>query len=518
MTDPFAPGSVSVLVDPPETIYCDVLIVGSGMGGGTLAYALRNNGARVLVVERGDFLPRELQNWSPGDVHQLKRYANADTLYDSQGDPFQPGTYYYVGGSTKLYGATLPRMREYDFDEIEHPDGLSPAWPVSYADLEPYYAIAENLYFVHGNAKDDPTEPWRSTEFPFPAVPHEPAIARLADALTRQGLRPFHSPQAIDLRPGGRCVRCKTCDSFPCLVDAKGDADVCGIRPALEADNVKLLTNTKVENLQTDPSGHRLSRVIATHKGRRIEILASKFVLAAGALHTAQLLLTSANDAHPDGLANRSGVVGRNYMHHTTSFFMAVDPLHKNDVVYQKTMGINDWYTSGPDNRYPLGNVQGLGKLQGPMVKPARPLVPMPILDGVTGRSWDLFIQTEDVPKPENRVTVDSSGQMTLHWKPTNVSSHQQLIENMKRAVKKAGFPIVLHQALGITGTSHQCGTVKMGNDSAASALDSWGHAHDVENLWVLDTSIFPSSAAVNPALTAAAFVLRTAATGCFND
>ena len=430
----------------------------------------------------------------------------------------KPGTvqnYHYVGGSSKLWGATLPRFREADFGAVEHVDGTSPAWPVSYDDLERHYGTAEHLYGVHGNRGEDPTDPWRSTDFPYPGVPYEHVIASFAGSAKAQGLHPFQSPQAIDLREGGRCVRCSTCDAFPCMVDAKGEADVSAMRPALESPCVRLMINTWVERVDTDPSGKRVVSLTARQNGRPVTVRADRFVLSAGAVHTAALLLRSASAAHPDGLANGSDQVGRNYMCHVTSFFLAVDPLHKNDEVYHKTMAINDWYAAGPDNRYPLGNVQGLGKVRGVAVKAARSWVPLPVLDAVTQRTVDLFLQTEDLPLPDNRVTVDpTTGGISLHREVSNQSEHTELVRRMKKVAHRAGYPKVLVQQLGSEATSHQSGTARMGEDPTTSVVDRHCKTHEVDNLWLVDSSPFVSSAAVNPGITIAALALWTAASG----
>jgi choline dehydrogenase-like flavoprotein len=511
MSDLFGPSRPSVVTDCPDDVEADVVIIGSGMGGGTLAYALRDSGARILIVEQGDFLPRELENWSRSAVHLLGRYKNSATWYDAHGNGFVPGNYHYVGGSTKLYGATLPRFREHDFDAVEHADGVSPAWPIGYDDLEPYYAAAERIYWVHGNKGEDPTEPRRSTDFPYPAVPYEPTVGSFADSARQQGLHPFALPQAIDIRPGGRCVRCATCDAFPCMLDAKGDADVAAVRPAINAPNVKLLTRTSVTRLETDAAGRRVTVAHATSRGNPVRIRGGRFVVAAGAVNTAALLLRSASDTHPQGLANSSDQVGRNYMAHVTTFLLAVDALHTNKDVYTKTLGINDWYAAGPTNSHPLGNVQGLGKLRGEMVKQARKWVPLPILDAVTRRTLDLFLQTEDLPLPESRVRLNASGDVVLNRVQTNLTANDELISRMTEVARRAGYAKVLHQRLGVEATSHQCGTARMGTDSATSVVDSYCKAYDLDNMWIVDSSPFPSSAAVNPALTVAALALRVA-------
>lgn len=515
MSTIFGEGTPSVVEGPLDEIEADVVIIGSGVGGGTLAYALRNTDARILIVESGDFLPRELENWSPRAVHMEGRYKNSDPWHDaSAGVSFVPGNYHYVGGSSKLYGATLPRFREADFGNVEHVDGTSPAWPLHYVDLEPHYTTAEQMYHVHGTAGEDPSEAWRSSPFPFPAVPYEPVIEAFVTSAREQGLHPFALPQAIDLQPGGRCLRCATCDSFPCMVDAKGDADVCAVRPAIESPNVRLLTNTWVEQLETDSTGGVVISAAARRGGRSLTIRGGRFVVSAGAVHSAALLLRSSNATHPNGLSNASDQVGRNYMAHVTSFMLSIDPLHTNDEIYHKTMGINDWYAAGPGNRFPLGNVQGLGKLQGAMVKAARKWVPLSVLNAVTHRTTDLFLQTEDLPVPENRITLGARNTITVTRRITNQSEHDQLLKNMKQVAHRAGYAKVLSQQLGNEATSHQCGTARMGEDPHTSVVDAFCKSHELDNLWVVDSSSFVSSAAVNPALTIAALALRVAESG----
>jgi choline dehydrogenase-like flavoprotein len=513
MSSIFGPHTPGVVARADEVVECDIAIIGSGMGGGTLAYALRDTGARVLVIERGDFLPREDANWSPSEVFQNGRYKNAEKWFDAAtGRPFSPGVHYYVGGNTKVYGACLPRFRAEDFGDITTHDGISPAWPVAYDQMEPYYGQAELLYGVHGNRGEDPTDPHRSTDFPFPALDHEPPIATLAAALAAQGLRPVHMPMGVDVRPGGACVRSRTCDGFPCRRDAKGDADVRAIRPALRGPNVRLLTRTAIHRLHTAPDGGRVAAATGERDGRTVEIRAEKFVLACGAVNSAALLLKSACDRHPRGLANSSDLVGRNYMVHNSTFFIAVDPRRRNTVAFQKTLGLSDWYLAGPDSAYPLGNVQMLGKLRGPMFKPARPWVPMPILDLLGAHSVDFYLTTEDLPDPRNRITVRDDGSIAVEWTPNNLAPHRALVRRMRRAVRRAGYPIVLSERMGIETNSHQCGTAVMGADPATSVLDPHCRAHDVANLWVVDSACFPSSAALNPALTIAANAFRVAA------
>jgi choline dehydrogenase-like flavoprotein len=516
VSDLFAPGSPPLVgaVDG-DPLECDIAILGSGMGGATLAWALRNSGARVLVIERGDFLKREDENWSPSAVFFDHRYKNAEEWEEGKtGRTFAPGVHYYVGGNTKVFGASLPRFREEDFGVLQHPDGTSPAWPIRYADLEPHYGAAERLYMVHGTPGGDPTEPWRSTDYPFPALPHEPSIAELATSLSEQGLRPYATATGVDRREGGRCIRCRTCDGFPCKVDAKSDAEVCAMLPALTSGSVRLLTRCYVERLETSADGTDVTEALLVRDGTALRLRAKRFAIACGAVNSAALLLRSASAHHEQGLGNSSGLVGRNYMVHNSTFFMAIDPRRRNTVNFQKTLGMNDWYLPGGDRKFPLGNLQMLGKLQGPMLKAARRWLPMPVADYVGQHSVDVYLTTEDVPDPENRVELGPSGRIRVHWKTNNLVTHREFVRRTSRVFRRIGYPLILTQRMDIAVNSHMCGTAVMGDDPTKSVLDRSCRTHDLDNLWLVDSSCFPSSAALNPALTIAANALRVAAEG----
>jgi choline dehydrogenase-like flavoprotein len=510
--DVFAQGRPTVITDPPRQVECDVAIIGSGIGGGTLAWALRDAGARVLLIEQGDFLPREWQNWSAQAVHQESHYRNSDPWIGPDGSAPVPGSYHYVGGASKFYGATLPRMRPQDFGEVQTADGVSPAWPFTYDELEPHYQRAEELFWVHGDYSD--TAAPRSQPYPHPALEHAPAVERLAARLRRQGLSPIQLPQAVDWRGGGACVLCRTCDSYPCMLDAKGDADVCAVRPALESATVRLLTNAAVRRVATNGEGSSVAQLEVAHRSGALTVTAGRYVLAAGAVNSAALLLRSRDSDSPDGVANSSGMVGRNYMAHPSTFVVGVLPTRENRIVYAKTLAFNDWYYAGADTRYPLGHVQMLGKLQGRTIKSQRRWIPEPILEWMTQRSVDLIAMTEDLPNPDSRVTVDTAGRIHLNWRETNVQSHSELVRRTARALRRSGYPLVFTQRLPWSAPSHQCGTAAMGADPKTSVVDAGCRTHDLDNLWILDASVFPSSAAVNPALTVAANVLRVAAEG----
>ena len=502
----------------------DVIIIGTGAGGGTLARHLAPSGKRVLLLERGDWLPRELENWLARDVFVDGRYTSKDTWYDGAGKPFQPQVHYYVGGATKLYGAALYRFREEDFGELRHHDGISPAWPIGYDELEPYYALAEQLYQVHGARGEDPTEPPASGPYPYPALPHEPRIQQLADDLAAAGHHPFHAPCGV-MRdeshvPFSPCIRCQNCDGFPCLVHAKSDAEVLGVRPALEHANVELRTNTRAVELRTDAAGRTVTEVVVERDGSRESVRADIVVVACGAANSARLLLASASDAHPDGLANGSGQVGRNYMFHQSQAVLALsrDP---NPTVFQKTLGVNDYYFAGGGRDYPLGNIQMVGKSQAEMYRGEKPLetrlAPEWTLERIAEYAVDFWLSTEDLPVAENRVTLDRDGNLHLAYTPTNQQPKAELYETLRSLLGKIGMHpdhLIAHHAylrtdIPLPGVAHQAGTCRFGDDPSSSVADRDCRAHQVDNLYVVDTSVFPSISAVNPALTAMANALR---------
>ena len=511
---PLPPLRDGALVTPGhDTLTADVVIIGSGMGGGTLAWALKDTGLDVLIVERGQFLPREPENSQPDHVFVKKRYVTSKPWYDAKtGQPFQPGVYYWVGGNTKMYGACLPRFRRSDFEEVAHHDGISPAWPFRYDELEPFYAKAEELFEVHGALGEDPTEPEHSTPYPYPPLSHEPAVERLAVRLRQQGLHPFHMSNGMHLPSMAERRADTTADGSPSSTGNKSDAENRAVRPALESPTVRLLLGAYVRRLHTSSDGHTVTAAEAHVGERTVRIEAKTFVVSGGAVNSTALLLRSVSDQHPAGLGNSSGLLGRNYMVHNSTFFMAVNPARRNDTAWQKTLGLNDWYEAGPDTPYPLGNLQMLGKLQAPMVKAARSWAPMWALKMVTDRSLDIYLTTEDLPRPDNRVTIDDD-KIMINWTPNNLTPHHELVKRVSRAVRKTGYPIVLTERMGIATNSHMCGTAVAGTDPARSVLNPDCRSHDVDNLYVVDGSFFPSSAALNPALTIAANALRVAPT-----
>ena len=484
----------------------DVVIIGSGAGGGTMAHALADTPARVLVLERGDFVPQEAENWSPEAVWKHLRYQTGERWLDDQGQEFRPYTHYNIGGNTKFWGAVLYRLRREDFEALEHMDGVSPAWPIDYDALEPYYERAERLYDVHGEAGTDPTEPRRSA-FPHPPVPHAELMAAIVAQLRSFGLHP--SPLPLGLRDG--CILCDTCNSFPCKLHAKGDADVCCVRPALERPNVELWANTFAKRLITNADGTRVEAVDVERNGTTIRVESSLVVVSCGAVNSAALLLRSASDRHPNGLGNSSGLVGRRYMAHLATMMQGFHPFRKNPTVFQKTVAINDFYLRGPHTRYPLGQIQSQGRTHGVMAQTVVPQVPLSMYEWWVARGVDWLAMSEDLPDARNRILVDASGRIQMIYRPNNLRAHRTLVKETRRILRRLGFWVVMTHSHGSKNTTHQCGTVVFGTDPRESVLDTYCRSHDVENLFVVDASFFPSSAAVNPALTIVAQALRVA-------
>jgi choline dehydrogenase-like flavoprotein len=452
------------------------------------------------------------------------RYVSKDTWYDQEGKAFQPQVHYFVGGATKFYGAALYRLRERDFGELKHHGGVSPAWPITYDVLEPYYGQAENLYQVHGARGEDPTEPPSTGPYPYPPVSHEPRIQQLFDDLNAVGLHPFHSPSGVMLDEAdpstSTCIRCATCDGFACLLHAKSDAEVIAVRPALRSDNVTLLRNAHVRKLETDASGRTVTTVVADVDGTEQRFSASIVVVSSGAANSAKLLLASANDQHPNGLANGSDQVGRNYMFHNSRAFLAIST-EKNDTRFQKTLGLNDYYFGDTDFDFPMGNVQMVGKSSAPMYRGEKPieteLAPTFALGDVAERAVDFWLSAEDLPEPDNRVTLAADGNVQLTYTPNNRQPLEELYSRVKKHLSHLGMhphhliprDVYMKNDIPVAGCAHQAGTVRFGSDPATSVLDADCKAHELDNLYVVDTSFFPSIGAVNPALTAMANALR---------
>jgi choline dehydrogenase-like flavoprotein len=498
----------------------DVIIIGTGAGGGTLAYKLAPTGKKILLLERGGYLPREQDNWSTKAVFIDSKYKAHENWLDSRGKVFHPGIHYYVGGNTKVYGAALLRFRREDFGEMRHHDGISPAWPIDYSDLASYYTQAEHLYQVHGNRGEDPTEPPAGAPYAHPALEHEPRIQQLHDDLARIGHQPFHLPVGVMLNAKSpsrsKCIRCGNCDGFPCPLNAKSDAQVVCVDPALEYPNVRMLTHAYVSRLETDPAGRTVKTVVVERHGETEEYSADIVVTSAGAINSAALLLRSANEKHPNGLANSSDMIGRNYMCHNNSVLLAIS-FTPNPTVFQKTIGINDYYFGAEDFAFPLGHISMVNKSDAATLRSGAP-VPGPEItfEEMARHALDFWLTSEDLPRPENRVLVGDDGRIHLHYQENNVEGHKRLSAKLKRMLSEIGCKNTLlpcnyyiGKKIPLEKTAHQCGTLRFGHDPKASVLDVNCKAHDLDNLYAVDGGFFVSSAAVNPALTIMANALR---------
>jgi len=554
-------------------IVYDAVVIGTGAGGGTLALHLAQAGKKILILERGPFLPREKLNWDTQAVFLDNRYHTKETWQDKDGKDLHPQQAYFVGGQTKVYGAAMFRMRAEDFGVIQHKGGISPAWPISYADLEPYYTRAEELFHVHGDlgaatpvpggygSSFDPTEPFHSRKYPYPAFKNEPRMQSIEDDVRKLGVNTFPIPLALkrdEANPlASKCVRCDTCDGYPCLVHAKSDADINCIRQIMHLPNVTLMTNSRVTRLLTNSTGTAVTEVEVIHAGSQnpATYSAGFFAVCAGAVNSAVILLASANDKHPNGLANRSDQVGRNFMYHQADALLALST-DRNEDSYTKTWGTNDFYIRDTDPNYPfpLGQVQPVGSFHYEMMKgDAPPLTPGFVLETMKHHAVPWWLTTEDLPDPENRVTLHNTTPLSvehsqpgvagahpsgdtghvneceivtdnapkriqLSYTPNNVESFERLKDRWVDVLKKAGradTSVPLHayfkKRIPIEGVGHQNGTCRMGTDPASSVLNPHCKAHDVDNLYVVDASCFVSASAVNPSLTIIANAIRVA-------
>jgi choline dehydrogenase-like flavoprotein len=479
----------------------DVIIIGSGMGGATLAAALAPTGARVLILERGERLADCPEARDPVAIFQRGHFKPDEVWRDVSGAALHPGNYAFVGGNTKFYGAVLLRYRAEDFAPLRHIEGTTPGWPIGYADLEPFYTQAEQLYRVRGNAAEDPTEPPHSAPYPFPSVPDEPDIARLRQAFQAQGLHVSALPLGVDI--DAWLARARTgWDAFPCTTGAKSDAESCGLAKALQHPNVTLMTGAKVTRILAE--GRRVTGVEVAGHGT---LTAPVVVLAAGAILSSALLLASANDDHPRGLANGSDQVGRNFMNHNLTGMVAWNPFRRNRTIYEKTIQVNDFYLTGGPGGEPLGNIQMLGRITGPILAGEAGL-PLWLARHLADHSIHIMAMSEDLPDPDSRVFW-RNGEVVLDWRRTNTRAHDLLVARLKRAMRRAGWPITLARGFPKSKPSHQCGTARMGVDPHASVVDPNLKAHDLDNLYIADASVLPTSAAVNPSLTVAALTLR---------
>jgi choline dehydrogenase-like flavoprotein len=483
----------------------DIVIIGSGIGGATIAAGLAGSGASITILERGERIAAEPETRDTRAIFLNGHFRPKEMWREASGGSFNPGNYYYVGGNSKLYGAVLYRYRKEDFAELEHFGGVSPAWPFPYEELEPWYSEAEQLYRVRGSLGDDPTEPYHSKPYAFSPVPDEPAIARARAELKGLGLHPASLPLGVDIEAwlaGGRTGW----DAFPNTGSGKMDAESIGLAAALKDGNIRLQTGAMVERLEASPDGKSIAAIHYRQGGEAKRLSPKLVILSAGAVNSAVILLRSGER----GLANSSDQVGRNFMNHNSAAMLAIDPRRKNNSVYQKTLSVNDYYLSGGKGGKPLGNLQLLGKINGDMLRANVTLAPRFALDFMANHSVDWYLMCEDLPDPESRIMVDGSD-IVLQWRRTNMESLAGLAKAMRENLRASGYPIVLSRQFDKRTVSHQCGTVRMGSNPASAPLDPWCRSYDHSNLFVVDGGFLPTSAAVNPALTIAAQALRVA-------
>ncbi|MFN3596310.1 MAG: FAD-dependent oxidoreductase [Rubricoccaceae bacterium] len=506
----------------------DVLIIGAGAAGSALAHALAPTGRQIVLLSREGFLPREAENWSPALVYGGGRYLADETWTDAaRGERFPVNMYYQAGGNTKTYGAAMLRLRPRDFEEVAFPEGVSPAWPIDYEELAPYYDRAEVAYHVHGRAGADPFEPPRAGPFPHPPLAHDGRIGAVAEGLRAGGVRAFELPMGLRLnhededdgpfvlRELFRAQGTETFDGYPDLTHLKADAETASLRPALRYPNVRLVAGARATRLVPSAAGTAVEAVEAEVGGAQVRFRAGTVVLAAGAINSAALLLASATDAYPEGLANTSGRVGRHLMRHTTSKFYTADFAHVNDTFFQKTLAVNDYYwgdpKAGPLARVPLGHIHLMGKHTAEMIARDVPDLSPDDARRLAPHSVDWWAQTEDLPLEDNRVTLGPDGGIRLHYTPTNLGPHAQLMDKLEAALRPLGFTEFFRVPMPLRVVNHQCGTLRMGTRPETSVVSPEGRAHDLANLFVADASVFPSSAATNPTLTIVAWAYRLA-------
>ncbi len=496
----------------------DVIIIGTGAGGGTMAHALAPTGKKILLLERGDYLPRERENWDTLAVFKNKRYQAHETWYHD-GEPFRPEIHYWVGGNTKMFGAAMFRLRAADFGEIQHAGGVSPAWPLGCDVFAPYYTRAEAMYHVRGQRGTDPTEPPAADPYPHEPLVHEPRVARLKADLEALGYQPFPMPMGIQpvAQRGDAPVYHSTFDGYPDLTERKADAHVIAVRPALQYDNVTLLTNRMVWQLVTDASGRTVTEVHARHNGTTEVYRADIVIVAAGAANSAAIFLRSANDKHPNGLSNANDMVGRTYMCHNNSTFVAISK-EPNDSIFQKTLAMSDWYGPSADWEYPMGLIQMLGKVDETLMsfESPEPLAGMTYTE-MAAHSLDFWLQSEDLPDPANRITVNRAGEIELHYTANNLAAHDRLTAKLRSLLGDIGchaHMVPIDYYLGTRfpfNLAHQCGTMKFGHDPQQSVLDLHCKPHELDNVYVTDGAFMVSPGAVNPSLTIIANALRVA-------
>lgn len=476
----------------PITQHYDAIVIGSGAGGSTLAYQLSRCGHRVLVVERGKFLkPRRVNTSDPIGRYIYHMIENIDDAS-------------FVGGQTKFYGSALYRLRESDFHAVEHENGVSPAWPISYSDLEPYYNKAEVLYRVHGSAHGDPTEPPRAHPFPYPPINHAPIVSGLVKRIEQSGTPVSAIPLGVDYGPEGSCVLCSTCDGHYCQIDAKMDAEIAALRPALASKNVRLLTETDCLRVLTTTDGSRVTGVLLRHLGREQIARANVVALCAGVVGSVSLLRRSRTPKHPQGLGNASGCLGRYLAGHSVGIMFPFISWKRVPPMYTKTLAINCYYNGTVEWPYPTGVIQMAGQMPfwGERPWPARQLTHL------LGRHTLMcFYMSEALPARNTRLIFDGDEVVSRAAPMHNVRTFLKLRDLATDVFRRAGHRVLARRRLPLVW--HEVGTARFGKDPGTSVLDPDCQVHGIEGLYVVDASTLPSAGAVNTALTIIALALR---------
>jgi choline dehydrogenase-like flavoprotein len=503
----------------------DLIVIGSGFGGALAAAPAVRAGRRVLMIEAGDWVPRGPHNWTAdGFADRAPFYSHASAFEDNTPHGPSPlGTYLNVGGASVVYGGVGLRLRQADFEPITEIDGQSGAvWPYRYAELEPYYAQAEQWLGVSGDATGDPTAPPRSTPFPHPPAPLAPISKRLAEAATSLGLRPFRLPLAINYTSAASrtpCVACGTCDGYACAINAKNDIATV-LLPRLLHEGLELATNTVAVRLQHEQG--RVSRVVCVRQpaGDVVAFEARAVVVAAGALASPRLLLASRLDAvNPAGDA-----IGRYLTRHCNAVVLGVFPRRPAPSgEFHKQIAIHDYYFGhptipGPEGR--LGTLQQWGT-PAPWVTHERlPLGLGTLIGPALAFTTGFIVMAEDRPQASNRVRLTSAADIdaaTTGVTPATVdhayhardlAARAALVGAARRILRRAGA--LFSVAQNVETYSHALGTVRMGPDPRTAPLDGWGAFRGLDNLYVTDGSALPRSGGVNPSLTIAANALRT--------
>ncbi len=512
----------------------DAIVVGSGFGGALTAKVLIEAGWRVLMLERGRWVERGPENWTPEGVGQLTEHYSLEAPYlPEPAGPRAIGAYHCVGGPSVFYGGVSLRFRERDFEPDPAITGESgAAWPLRYPDLEPYYLRAERIIGVAGNDAGDPTAPPRSAPYPFPPAELAPVSRRIEAAARALGLSPFRLPLAINHQasPGrSACIACSTCDGFACAIGAKNDLATTVLQPLLRR-GLRLEPETVVTRLLHD--GRRITGVEAVPLagGAPVVYRAREVVLATGAVPTPHLLLASGLERlNPAG-----DLVGRYLMRHFNEIIFGIFPTPPDkEGRFHKQLGIHDLYFGGAQGRTgaqarrggegelagPIGAIQQLPTPPVALVKSELPKLLAPVLAPLVRNLTGLLVMAEDQPRYENRVLLDRElppdrwglPRLRIQFRHSarDLAAGEILTRTARRVLRKAGA--IAWYRHRIHTFSHAVGTVRMGTDARTSVLDPDGRFRGVENLTITDASVFPTSASVNPSLTIAANALRAA-------